>query len=32
MPLAEAQAAHDRLAAGDVRGRLVLVPPKTPAG
>jgi propanol-preferring alcohol dehydrogenase len=27
MPLAEAQAAHDRLAAGDVEGRLVLVPP-----
>jgi propanol-preferring alcohol dehydrogenase len=32
MPLAEAQAAHDRLTAGDVRGRLVLVPPGTPAG
>lgn len=27
MPLAEAQAAHDRLAAGRVEGRLVLVPP-----
>jgi len=27
MPLAEAQAAHDRLAAGKVEGRLVLVPP-----
>ena len=27
MPLAEAQAAHDRLAAGQARGRLVLVPP-----
>jgi propanol-preferring alcohol dehydrogenase len=27
MPLAEAQAAHDRLAAGAVEGRLVLVPP-----
>jgi propanol-preferring alcohol dehydrogenase len=26
MPLTEAQAAHDRLAAGGVRGRLVLVP------
>jgi propanol-preferring alcohol dehydrogenase len=26
MPLREAQAAHDRLAAGQVRGRLVLVP------
>jgi propanol-preferring alcohol dehydrogenase len=28
MPLAEAQAAHDRLAAGKVEGRLVLVPPR----
>jgi propanol-preferring alcohol dehydrogenase len=27
MPLDQAQAAHDRLAAGQVRGRLVLVPP-----
>jgi hypothetical protein len=26
MPLAAAQAAHDRLAEGRVRGRLVLVP------
>ena len=33
MPLAEARAAHDRLAAGDVEGRLVLVPPREePAG
>jgi propanol-preferring alcohol dehydrogenase len=28
MPLADAQAAHDRLAAGKVEGRLVLVPPR----
>jgi propanol-preferring alcohol dehydrogenase len=28
MPLAEAQAAHERLAAGEVEGRLVLVPPR----
>jgi alcohol dehydrogenase, propanol-preferring len=28
MPLVEAQAAHDRLAAGDVAGRLVLIPPR----
>ncbi len=27
MPLAQAQQAHDRLAAGDVAGRIVLVPP-----
>ena len=27
MPLAQAQAAHDRLAAGGVAGRLVLIPP-----
>ncbi len=32
MPLADAQAAHDRLAAGGVRGRLVLVPPGAQAG
>jgi D-arabinose 1-dehydrogenase-like Zn-dependent alcohol dehydrogenase len=28
MPLEQAEAAHDRLAAGGVAGRLVLVPPR----
>jgi propanol-preferring alcohol dehydrogenase len=32
MPLSKAQAAHDRLAAGEVRGRLVLVPPGNAEG
>jgi alcohol dehydrogenase, propanol-preferring len=30
LPLDQAQVAHDRLRAGDVRGRLVLVPPTQP--
>jgi D-arabinose 1-dehydrogenase-like Zn-dependent alcohol dehydrogenase len=32
MPLVEAQAAHDRLATGQARGRLVLIPPGEGAG